>query len=465
MVFQRIVLPLLLAASCSAGFSPPKVYIPFAKIQSLYSDLEQPLPSVVANAPASERESRWREYAEEQDHAVRSRLQQGDEDSLANLLLFGTSFTQAPRITADNLGHLGSATSQKATEPVSRILQQRISDLAAALVSSSTHNERVVYMRGLPQLRGFSEISKLKRYLATNLERALGEHAGFNQTLEAASQLDPSENFVQRSTLFRKRGIALDTSLPPNYALELSLREMLSRHLLHAGGVRRVAIVGPGLDFVDKQEGFDFYPEQTLQPFAVLDSLLRLGLSDAKSVEIYTLDISDRVNQHITALRKRALQGRGYTLQLPRDPSAGWNQEVVGYWRHFGDRIGSASNPVIPPKALGHLKVRALRVRPSMSLKITPLDLNVIWQRLDMAGNDGFDLIIGTNIFVYYDVLDQGLAMLNIEYMLKPGGFLLSNNALPETESSHVHAVDTLGVAYSSSQEDGDHIVWYQKQP
>jgi hypothetical protein len=31
--------------------------------------------------------------------------------------------------------------------------------------------------------------------------------------------------------------------------------------------------VGPGLDFADKQEGYDFYPLQTIQPFAVIDSL------------------------------------------------------------------------------------------------------------------------------------------------------------------------------------------------
>ena len=89
----------------------------------------------------------------------------------------------------------------------------------------------------------------------------------------------PSTEFVQRSRLFRTRGLSLDTSLAANYSVEQALAAMKARGLLKPGAVRRVAIVGPGLDFADKDVGFDFYPQQTLQPFAVLDSLKRLGLA------------------------------------------------------------------------------------------------------------------------------------------------------------------------------------------
>ena len=44
--------------------------------------------------------------------------------------------------------------------------------------------------------------------------------------------------------------------------------------------------------------------------------------------------------------------------------------------------------------------------------------------------------MVATNVFVYYDVLDQALAMANVRAMLKPGGFLLSNNALIELPGS-----------------------------
>jgi hypothetical protein len=44
---------------------------------------------------------------------------------------------------------------------------------------------------------------------------------------------------------------------------------------------------------VDKAQGYDFYPVQMIQPFAVADSLRRLGASQRPVVT--TLDISKRV--------------------------------------------------------------------------------------------------------------------------------------------------------------------------
>ena len=74
---------------------------------------------------------------------------------------------------------------------------------------------------------------------------------------------------------------------------------MLDKGMLKPNSIRRVAVVGPGLDFANKQAGLDFYPPQTTQPFAVLDSLFRLGLASSDSIELYALDISSRVNLHI----------------------------------------------------------------------------------------------------------------------------------------------------------------------
>jgi hypothetical protein len=47
--------------------------------------------------------------------------------------------------------------------------------------------------------------------------------------------------------------------------------------------------------------------------------------------------------------------------------------------------------------------------------------------------------------------------------MLRPGGFLLSNNALLELPFSQMHSVGYETAVYSDRQGDGDHIVWYQR--
>ena len=54
--------------------------------------------------------------------------------------------------------------------------------------------------------------------------------------------------------------------------------------------------------------------------------------------------------------------------------------------------------------------------------------------------------------------------MLNIEQMLRPGGLLLSNNALLELPVSKMRSVGYDSVAYSDREHDGDHLVWYQRQ-
>src|SRR5207247_1843359 len=83
------------------------------------------------------------------------------------------------------------------------------------------------------------------------------------------------------------------------------------------GSIRRVAIVGPGLDFTDKLEGYDFYPQQTFQPFGVIDSLIRLGLASRGNLRLTTFDLNLKINQHLDAARQRARAGGAYVLQLP----------------------------------------------------------------------------------------------------------------------------------------------------
>ena len=104
---------------------------------------------------------------------------------------------------------------------------------------------------------------------------------------------------ASRSTLFQDRGLSSDTSIYPGFGVEQSLAVLLTNGLLAAGSVRRVGIVGPGLDFVDKRQGTDFYPVQTIQPFAVVDSVLRLGLAERGQVRVTTFDVSPRINHHL----------------------------------------------------------------------------------------------------------------------------------------------------------------------
>jgi chemotaxis methyl-accepting protein methylase len=84
-----------------------------------------------------------------------------------------------------------------------------------------------------------------------------------------------------------------------------------------------------------------------------------------------------------------------------------------------------------------------------------------VTDRLDAAP---FDLIIATNVFIYYDVFDQALAMSNVAAMLRPGGFLLANVSAPAVASLALRTVDTTTTLYARTATENirDFMVWYQ---
>jgi hypothetical protein len=453
------------------------IYISYDEAQPILDALADVLPEGLKSVRPSDLPSVWAGWIERRDTDVRARLAQGDEDSIVNLLLFGVSFTHRPRLTQANLERLASQDHSSASSLLTNkdkllgeVLEHRIDDFLEALATPGS-NERLLLARRFLELRGYHPGDvrtrpQIRLYLLGSLARVLKEQANYARLLDAArSPGNSTEEFARRSKLYRDRGLSLDTSLGPNFALEESLKAIRARGLLAAGGVRRVGIIGPGLDFADKDAGYDFYPQQTVQPFALIDTLLRLGLAQADTIEVTTFDISPRVNDHLTRALARAHRGIGYTVELPLGMHKAWKSEMLRYWERFGDQVGVPVRPVSIPPGVGKVKIRAVRIRPAVVARVKPIELNIVLQHLDLpSGGDRFDLIVATNVFVYYDVFEQSLALTNVEHMLRPGGFLLSNNALLELPASQMRSVDYLTVVYSDRPGDGDHIVWYQRR-
>jgi chemotaxis methyl-accepting protein methylase len=107
--------------------------------------------------------------------------------------------------------------------------------------------------------------------------------------------------------------------------------------------------------------------------------------------------------------------------------------------------------------------LRAVRARPSAVRQMSVLNVNIVTDRLD---GEAFDLVIATNVFVYYDALEQALAMSNVEAMLKPGAFLLANFSAPPLTSVALRPVETMTTVYAHargvSEQILDFVVWYQ---
>jgi len=104
-----------------------------------------------------------------------------------------------------------------------------------------------------------------------------------------------------------------------------------------------------------------------------------------------------------------------------------------------------------------------VKVRPAIVLRVRPRSLDVVYERLALPAGEKFDLIIGTNIFVYYGAFEQTLAELNLAAMLRDGGVVLTNDSLPTNgEAAALHEIGFSTTVYSERKNDGDRIVWLQ---
>ena len=459
-------MPLIIAGGALAAAAvPPARFVRFSEARPILSELATRLPPPLNSFTTAQLESAWPGWIAAHDRDVRARLDRGDEDTIVNWMLFGTSFTSRPRAVLGAVEAGAAGDQELVLRRTIELIQGRLDDLVSALAAPGT-DERRLFARALLQRKGLrfataADRGAVRDHLLEAMMRVAAEQEQIDQELAATSGGDAKTEFIRRSRLFRSRGLSLDTSLMTNYSVEQTLTAMKARGLLAPGVVKRVAIVGPGLDFADKDVGFDFYPQQTVQPFAVLDSLDRLGLTPATGADVVALDISPRIVDHITRVRARATTNVGYTLHLPLPKSVPWLPEVRTYWQRFGDRIGAPA-PLPSSKAIADLAdLRAVRVRPSVVRRLSVLNMNVVTDRLDA---EPFDLVIATNVLIYYDELEQALALSNVEAMLRRGGFLLANFSAPELTSVRLRPIETTTVLYGRTATENirDFMVWYQ---
>ena len=430
--------------------TPAKTPIPYADAKPILDAHQADLPAGLKGRAPAELTSAWPAWASRHDEEIRARLAKGDDDSVVNLWQYGTTFTTLPRATEQELAAGPRARAEE-------LLIKRLDDLVTGIASPGA-NERLQFARQLVERQRINPATdagqeQARVYLVKARERAIAEHARYREAAKSAAY----------SSIYQDRGLSSDTRLTADFALDKALEAIAAKGGLAPHSVKRVAIVGPGLDFTDKAEGYDFYPLQTIQPFALLDSLARAGLAAPDALRVTTLDLSPRVNGHLEAARARAQGGQPYLIQLPLpkdDAKHQWHPDLVSYWQRFGDRIGEEVAPIPPPALAGDVRIRALRVSPVVTLSITPRDLDIIVQRLDDAR---FDLIVATNILVYYDAFDQALALANISKMLRPGGYFVTNYAVspvPPLEPS----AGIVTPVFFDRQGNGDTLYCYQRR-
>jgi hypothetical protein len=385
-------------------------------------------------------------YVERVHETNARRVREGDLDHLVFYALQSTHFTKLPPIEpalsaksllqsldpAERDGFLRGAAARN--PPIPAPVRGRMSALVAALDSPS-RDPRIAYFRTLVQTtfpdRRQREVALRREYLRAM--RFIYQKEFVAQPAGAAAVAE----------LYRSRGLSTDTAVEAGYVVYTGLG--IIRALEPDRRLRRVLIVGPGLDLAPRTGLVEAAPPQSYQPWAVIDALLSLGLSRADELQVVAADINPRVVDHLARSRVSPP-----VLTLVSEIRESDTVTLSADYREYFAQLGRAIADGDPPGghaamlAQGHLR-KTVRVGKTAAGTLASATLDVVIERLD---SPPFDLIVATNILPYFDDLELMLAMSNIAGMLGPGGVFLHNEARPVLGE----ITDALGLPFDQSR-------------
>src|SRR5438445_11440585 len=140
----------LMSARPPSPVAAVKTNIEYVDAKPIFETLrEDLLPAELRAMTPAERESAWPGWVARHDSTIRARLERGDEDSVVNFLLFGTTFTKLARATERDLaqlaGHPGMAPDS--------VIAGRLEDLIAGIESPGA-NDRLQFARQVVEAKG-----------------------------------------------------------------------------------------------------------------------------------------------------------------------------------------------------------------------------------------------------------------------------------------------------------------------
>lgn len=336
-----------------------------------------------------------------------SRVREGDFDHLVFYVLQATHFTKLPPIEP--------ALSAKAFASDGSVAPAARARMTAFLraIASPDPDPRVSYFRAL--LGGVPAGERL-----SVLEREYARAMKFLYEKEFAARSRSVE-------LYQTRGLSTDTAIEAGYAVHAGLGVL--KGLDASRKIRRVLIVGPGIDLAPRTGMLEVGPPASYQPWAVIDALVSLGLSRLDELEVVCGDINPRVVDHLRASMKsgpvlRLVSGIGESAAVTFVPG------YRDYFASLGGAVGSVrAGPRVPR---GHLS-KTVAVSAAAAAALRAEALNVVTERLT---GEPFDLVIATNILPYFDDTRLALALSNIAAMLLPGGVFLHNDTRPDVQAA-----------------------------
>jgi hypothetical protein len=295
---------------------------------------------------------------------------------------------------------------------VPQAVQQRIGALLAAFEKSD--NER---------LRVFGDV--VRAAFPDHHERRVGLLHAYVRAMRFLYEKEfEAAGRGESARLYQTRGLSTDTAVEAGYVVHIALATL--RGLNPEAKVRRVLIVGPGLDLAPRTGLLETAPPQSYQPWAVIDALVSLGLSRFDDLEVIAADVNPLVVDHLNAAGKTPP-----TLVLLSGIADDTQTTLTDDYRDYFAKLGRGIGQELPPPSVdaahaAHLR-KTLRVKPEAASVLRAERLDIVTERLPAR----FDLIVITNVLPYFDDRELTLALTNVASMLQPGGYFLHNEPRP----------------------------------
>ena len=389
--------------------------------------------------------STFASYAERAHQDNARRIRQGDFDHLIFYALQSAHFTPLPPLEPA----LSAKALVEALEPGKRDAFLKTGDTSAARVPDPVRSRVAALLRAVessdpdPRLAYFRELVN-----GAFPVRRVREAAVLHEYLRVMRFVYEKEFVAQRSArgadavieLYRTRGLSTDTAVESGYLVYLGLG--IIKSLTPERRIRRVLVIGPGLDIAPRTALLEVGPPESYQPWAIIDALLALELSRAADLEVVAADINPRVVAH---LRRARAEPPTLILvsELAETGGVRLSEDFGEYFARLGSAVGDVG--ISAPSDGGHRR-KDVRVHSSVARVLRAEPLDIVTERLDEAP---FDVIIATNIFPYFDDVALMLAMSNIAGMLAPGGIFLHNEPRP----AMLDVTAALGLALEQSRQ------------
>jgi hypothetical protein len=260
----------------------------------------------------------------------------------------------------------------------------------------------------------------------------------FQQTAKEVNR-DDNYNFVGR-------GLRTTTPIFVSALVDHFIRTSTGKEALPPK-INRMLIIGPGLQLSDPDLGEEI-PQESHEPFTLVDSLLRNGLATPGTLEVDLLDINARVVQHF---KDAAASNKPYELHVVINKEENLARESLGFLHYGQDVLGSSLPGVQSTKSTEGTSHRPSRgsLNPapivSRSLSIPPAIVKIFHpfegdmtttdlRKLRSPADTKYDAIFCFNTLIYLDEKERMLAGINIREALSENGVFVTDNRFVKQE-------------------------------